>query len=196
EVDHSGRKQHQMHREQPNRHLNFADLDVGRHSPAAFAVILEAQHEHRQAVEGKTPDHTESVGFAEDIHITPASQNGQHLQAHDQIHDAIAGAVLLVRTAEPVGEHAVFGNAVKYAVGADDRSVDGSGKNQESHYHHKHPENELQHMWPHHVHGHARNQIVFVNRDSHAVGNNHHSQQRTDSGEYKTEHGDDQGGTL
>src|SRR5262249_27656229 len=54
------------------------------------------QHQHRQAVEGETPYHTESVGLTQDIHIAAACQNGEHLQTHDQIYDPITGAVLFL----------------------------------------------------------------------------------------------------
>ena len=37
-----------------------------------------------------------------------------------------------MRLEEPVGQHAVLGDAVEHAVGADDGRVDGAGKDQEA----------------------------------------------------------------
>jgi hypothetical protein len=45
--------------------LGLADAEVGRNLPAALAVVLPAQHQHGQAVEGERPDDAEGVGLAE-----------------------------------------------------------------------------------------------------------------------------------
>ena len=43
-----------------------------------------------------------------------------------------------VRMAEPVRQHAIFGNAVQHAVRAHNRGVHRAGKNQRAHHHHEH----------------------------------------------------------
>ena len=100
-----------------------------------------------------------------------------NLQDDDEIDDAVSGAVLAVRKAEPVGEHAVFGDAVEHAIGADDGGVDGAGQNQESDHHDKCAEDQAQDLRPPHVHGEAGDQVVFINRHPDSVRNQHHGQQ-------------------
>ena len=50
----------------------------------------------------------------------------------DEIDQAIGGAEALVRMLEPGREHAVFGQAIQHAVGADDAGVDRAGEDEES----------------------------------------------------------------
>src|SRR3954452_21739895 len=56
EVNNRRREQDEMHRRQTERDLDAANLDVGRHLPAALAGELEAQHKHRQAVKREAPN--------------------------------------------------------------------------------------------------------------------------------------------
>ena len=58
----------------------------------------------------------------------------------------VAGPVLAVGKAEPVGENAVFGNAVQDAIGADDGGIDGAGENQEADDHDEAAEDQAQHL--------------------------------------------------
>ena len=69
-----------------------ADRDVGRHLPAAFALVLEAQHQHGEAVESEAPDHAEGVGLAQQVDVAAAHQDGEDLQNDDQIDDPVTGA--------------------------------------------------------------------------------------------------------
>ena len=54
---------------------------------------------------------------------------------HDQVDQPRGRAVPGVRLEEPVGQHAVLGDAVEHAVGADDRRVDGAREDQEADAH-------------------------------------------------------------
>ena len=144
QIHDGGAKQHQEDRSQSERNLVAGDGDVGRNLPAAFAFVFDAQHQHGQAVEGEAPDHAEGVGFAQQIDVAVADQNGEKLQEDDQIDDPVGGAEARMRLAEPVGENAVFGNAVEDAVGADDRGIDRAGEDQEAHDHDEGAENQPQ----------------------------------------------------
>ena len=100
------------------------DSQVGRHLPSSFALVLDAQHQHGQAVESETPDHAEGIRFAQQIHVAVAHQDGEYLENHDQIDDAVGSAKARMRLAEPIGKNAIFRNAVKNPVGTDDRGID------------------------------------------------------------------------
>src|SRR5262249_10617044 len=97
--------------------------------PSALALIPPSQNQHGKTVKGETPYHTEGVRFAKDNYIASAEQDGEQLQTNDQIDDAIAGAILLLRLTKPVSEDAIFRDAIKNAVGSNDRSVDCARKN-------------------------------------------------------------------
>src|SRR5579864_1258168 len=181
---------------QPNRDFKFPNLDVGRHAPSAFAFVLEAKHQHGQAVKREAPNDAKSVSLTQHVNIAAAEDNREQLQADDQIDNAVAGAELLMGTTEPVGKHAVFRNPVQHAIGADDRGVDGPGKNQETDHNYKNAKYQLQNMGADHEHRHARDQIVFIDRDADIVGNDHHGQKGTDAGKDEAEDRDDQSGTL
>ena len=51
-----------------------------------------------------------------------------NLQEDDQVDDAVGGAESRMWLAEPVGEDAVFGDAIEDAVGADDGGIDRAGQ--------------------------------------------------------------------
>ena len=72
-----------------------------------------------------------------------------------------------MRLAEPVGENAVFGNAVQNAVRTDDRGIDRAGEDQETHHHHKARKARRNNSGPYMIHGEPGDQVVLVNRDPH-----------------------------
>ena len=146
----------------PIGNLEVPDAEIGRNLPAALAMILPAQHQHGQAVEGERPDDAEGVGLAQGDDVAPAGDDGEHLEDEDHVDDAIAGAELVVRLAEPVGQHAVLGHAHQHAGRADHRGVDGAGENQEADQHHEDAEGDAPEQGPHHVHGQAGDQVVLV----------------------------------
>ena len=75
-----------------------------------------AQDEYCQAVHRKTPDHSKGVEVRKESNVTVADDDGDDLQAHDSIDDSIACSEALVRLSEPFAKHAVFRNAIQYAV--------------------------------------------------------------------------------
>ena len=62
--------------------------------------------------------------------------NGDDLQRDDGVDQPRGGAEPVMRMAEPVGQDAVFGDAIEHAVGTDDGGVDGAGQQQHAHQHH------------------------------------------------------------
>src|SRR5882724_8837913 len=176
--------------------FGFADGDVGRDLPSALAFVFETQDEHGAAVEGEAPDNAESVGFAEEVDVAAAVENGDQLEDDHHVDDAVAGAVALVRDSEPVGEDAVFGDAVEDAVGSDDGSVDGAGEDEESDDYDEGAEGEAENVRTDHVHGQASDEVVFVDRDADGVGNEHHREQGSEAGEEEAVDGDDDRGAF
>src|SRR5258708_31875571 len=72
--------------------FGFADGDVGRDLPSALAFVFETEDEHGEAVEGKAPDDAESVGFAEEVDVAAAVENGDELEDDHHVGGAGAGA--------------------------------------------------------------------------------------------------------
>jgi hypothetical protein len=167
------------------------DTQIGWNLPAALSLVLPAQHQHGERVKREAPDHSKRIRFAQRDHIAPAGDDGEQLHNGNEVHDAVAGAEFAMRAAEPIGQHPILGNAHKHAGGADDRSVDGAGKDEKADQNHKHPEDNPQHLRANHIHGHPGDQVVSVNRHPHGVGNEHDRQQGTEAGKKKAVDGDD-----
>ena len=85
-----------------------------------------AQHQHTQGFEEEAPDHAKGVGFTQQVDVALAQHNGGDLKRRNQVDDAVRGAKAGVRLAKPVEQHAVFGQAIQHAIGADHGSVDGA----------------------------------------------------------------------
>ena len=64
QVDQRRRAQHAKDEQEPHRHLERTDSKVERHLEFADAFVFEPQHEHRQGIEEKAPDHAEGVRLA------------------------------------------------------------------------------------------------------------------------------------
>ena len=164
--------------EQSDRNFGLADLDIRRNLPPTLAVIFPAQHQHRKAVERERPDHAERVCLAQGDDVAARDNDREHLQRKDQVHDAMAGAELRVRFAEPVRQHAVFGDAHQHAGRSNHRRVDCARQNQEADEHDKDAEHNPPEHRPDHVHGQAGNQVVLVDLRARSIGNQHRRQQR------------------
>ena len=70
--------------------------------------------------------------FADQDDIAARDHNDQQLHAGHQIHDAMTGAELPVRFAEPIGENPVFRDAHQHTGRAYDGGVDCSAEDQEA----------------------------------------------------------------
>src|ERR1700730_8043129 len=103
------------------------DRDVRWDLPAPIAFVLDAEHQHSQAVEGETPNHAKGIRLAQQVDIPAAYQDGKNLEHYDQVHDPVGGAEARMRLPEPVGENTILRNAVEGATGRDDHGSDGAG---------------------------------------------------------------------
>ena len=128
QVDDRDQKQRQRDHAKAERYLHSANAKVERNLEFAFAGIRVAQDENGEAVHRETPDHAECVQVGKERDVAAADDNGDDLQDHDNVDDAIAGAKTRMWLAEPVAEHAVFGNAIEHAVRANNRGIHRSGR--------------------------------------------------------------------
>ncbi len=108
----------------------------------------------------------------------------KQLQSDDEVDDAVAGAVARMRLLKGVGQDAVFRDAVEHAVGADDRSILRAGENQDPDQHDEAVEDEPRPERTPEVHGDAADQVAEIFRAD-FVGNNHHREEGSQSGEEK-----------
>ena len=86
-------------------------------------------------------------------------------------------SIAVVRPLEPWGEHAIFGNAVEHAVGADDGGVDRARQHEHAHQHYEAVEEQLQRQRAGQVHGDPANQVA-EELWADAIGNNHRGKER------------------
>src|SRR4029077_5602732 len=128
--------------------------------------------------------------------VASTGNDGEYLQAHNEIDNPVTSAEFFVRAAEPVSQYAIFRDAIEHAVGANDGSIDGAGKYQEADHDNKDPEDHLQNMRPDHVHGHAGDQVIAINRDPAGIGDDHDGQQGAKAGKHEAEDRDDQRGAF
>ena len=95
----------------------------------------------------------------------------------DQVDEARSGAELVVRMAEPVGQHAIFGHAVEHAVRADDGRVHRARQNQRAHQHDESVEQQAHGHGADQEHREAADQVVQKLRPR-RVRNDHHREER------------------
>src|SRR5262249_21757605 len=177
QVHQGHRKEHHKHRCQANRNLVTRDTKIGGHLPSALAFVFETEHQHCQAVEGETPDHTKGIGLAQPVHISAACQNREDLQEYYEVDDAVSCSKTCMRTAEPFAQNTIFRNPVEHSVRANNCSVDRSRQDEKSHHHYKGSKHQLQYRRPPHRHSEAGDQIVFVDGNADCVRYQHHRKQ-------------------
>ena len=108
--------------------------EIQGHLKFALAGPGVTKNQHGEAVHRETPDDPEGIEVGEEGHIAAADDDGYDLQEYDDVDDAIAGAKTRMRLAEPVTEHAIFGNAIQDAIRTYDGGVHGAGKNQRANH--------------------------------------------------------------
>ena len=106
-------------------------MEIQGDTVLALARFFEPQHQDRQSLHDKAPNDAKGVSFAQKVNVAAAEENGQNLEAHHHIDNAIGGAKTRVRPPEPVGKNAILGHAIQNAVGTYDGSVYSAGENQD-----------------------------------------------------------------
>src|SRR3989442_14762302 len=104
QVDDGNQKQSQRDEPQPHGDLHATEMEVQRNLKFTLAGAGVAENEHREAIHRETPNHAKGVKVREKGHVTMADDDGDDLQRHDDIDDAIACAEALVWLPEPFAE--------------------------------------------------------------------------------------------
>ena len=151
-------------------------MQIARNFPLAIPRLGETQHQHGQGLHGETPDHSEGVERGQLVDIAAAQNNSQQLHADDQIDDAVARAVAVMRFLEPAGEHSIFGHAIQNSVGSHNGSILRTRENQHSHQHDEAMEQQLDAGGAHQIYGDAADEVGEIIRPD-AVGNNHYREE-------------------
>src|SRR6266571_7753626 len=142
--------------------FQVSKLQIQGHTEFAFSGLLVAKHQHGQAFHRETPHHAKGVGFAEHKDVPPAQDDGEELEDHHEIEDAMGSAETAVRLPEPLGKDAVLGYAVQHAVRPHDGGVDGSGEHQDADDDHQRLEGQPQVVRADKIHGQTANQVSEV----------------------------------
>src|ERR1700757_1764411 len=169
-------KQRQCDYSQSERNLFSTNRKVERNLEFALARIGVAQDKYGQAVHGKTPDDAEGVQVGEEGHIAATDKNGDDLQNHDDVDNAVAGTKARMRLAKPVAQHAIFGNTVEHAIRTDDRGIDRASKNHGAHDHYEGVKDQPDQEGSGEIHGQTADKI-FQETLPHVVGNDHHGEE-------------------
>ena len=120
----------------------------------------------------------------------------QQLQAGDEVKQPVGRAVFGVRLEEPVGQHAVLGDAVEHAVGADDGGIDGARQDQEADADHEGFEHQLQPGGPEDVPGQTADEVAAIELHADFVGDQYHGQKADAGREHEAVDEDDESGFL
>src|SRR5579872_111365 len=160
-------------------------MQVARDFPLTISGLGETQHEHGQGLHGKAPNHTEGVESGQDVYVAEAEKDHAQLHSNDQIDDAEAGSVPVVRLLKPGGEDAVFSYPIQNSVCSNDGSVLRPGKDQDTNQNHEAVEKQLGDFGAGQVNGDSTNQVREVIRAL-RVGNNHDREERDQGREEET----------
>src|SRR5437870_11746177 len=68
-VDHRQAEQHEQDQDEPQRDLGSTDAEIERRLPLLRTRTLVPKNHHREALQRKAPDHSESVRLAEHNYV-------------------------------------------------------------------------------------------------------------------------------
>src|SRR5262249_62391382 len=108
EVDNSNQEKREGDQAEPDGNLHPAKFEVQGNLELPLAGPGVAQYEYGQAVHGEAPNNAEGVEVCQEGDIAAADEDGENLQADDDVDDAIAGPEFGVGLAERFGQDAVL----------------------------------------------------------------------------------------
>ena len=123
-------EQDERNKAEPQRNLHAKEPEIQRHTIFAVAGMRVTEDQDGHALHGETPNNPESVQVRKEGDVAAADNDREDLQTGDDVDDAIGSAKPAVRLTEPVGENAIFRDAVQYAVRTHNGRVHGAGQNQ------------------------------------------------------------------
>src|SRR6267154_6486100 len=128
QVRYRDQEQRERNQSEAHRNLHAAEIKIERNLELALARSRITQDQHRQAIHREAPDHSEGIQVREESNIAAADQNGENLQAYDDVDNPVAGPKARMRLPEPFRQHAIFRNTIQNSIGTADCGVDRSGE--------------------------------------------------------------------
>src|SRR6267143_4160226 len=178
-------EQHQGDQSKSHGNLHATEREIQWNLKFPLPRACVAKNENCKAVHRETPDHAESVEVREKGNVAAADDDGDDLQRHDDIDDAIARTEALVRLTEPGAEHAVFRNAVQHTVRTYDGGIDCTREDQGAHHDNKTVEYQTHDKWPFKIHRQPADQVFEVVLAD-VVRNDHHGKEGDQRGKDQT----------
>src|SRR5712691_6803630 len=143
----SDQEQCECDQSQPDRNLHAAECNVEWDLEIPVAGTRVPENEHRQSIHREAPDHAESVEVRQESDVATADDDGDNLQRHDDIDDAIARSETSMGLTEPFAEYAVLGYPVQHTVRADNGRIHRTGQDKRAHNNNKAMENQACDEW-------------------------------------------------
>src|SRR5882762_6842084 len=112
------------------------------------------------------------------------SETHRNLHAYDDVDNSIAGPKARMRLPKPFRQHAIFRNAIQYAVGTDDRSVHCPGENERTYDHDKSVKDQAGNRRSFKVHGQAADKVLQVILPD-IIRDDHHREKGHQRGEHQ-----------
>src|SRR5712672_4122469 len=159
QVRYRDQEQRERNQSEAHRNLHSAEIKIERDLELALAGTRITQDQHRQAIHREAPDHSEGIQVREESHIAAADKYGENLQAHDDVDNSVAGPKAGMRLPKPLGEDAVFGNAIQHSVGTDDCGVHRASENKRSYHHDEPMKNQTGNQGSLKTHGQAADEV-------------------------------------
>src|SRR5260370_4313523 len=115
QVHHGDQKQYPGDQPEPHGNLHATETEIQRNLKFALARTAIAENEDPEPVHPEPPHPTESVEVRKKGDVAAADDDGDNLECHDGINDAIARPEPAVRLTETRAAHAAVRNAIKHA---------------------------------------------------------------------------------
>src|SRR5882762_2844411 len=112
QVRYRDQEQRERNQSEAHRNLHAAEIKIERDLELALAGSRITQNQYRQAIHREAPDHSEGIQVREEGDIAAADQNGENLQAYDDVDNPVAGSKARMRLPEPFRQHTIFRNTI------------------------------------------------------------------------------------
>src|SRR5258708_428365 len=119
QVRYRDQEQRERNQSQTHRNLHAAEIKIEGNLELALARPRITQDQYRQAIHRETPDHSEGIQVREEGDIAAADQNGENLQAYDDVDNPVAGSKARMRLPDPFRQHAIFRNTLWHSIVTD-----------------------------------------------------------------------------
>src|SRR6266481_5685930 len=84
EIGYGDKEKNERDQAQPDRNFFARDIKIPGNFPFSRFLVGKAQHQHGESFEGEAPDNAEGIERRQQIDISSAEDDGQHLKADNQ----------------------------------------------------------------------------------------------------------------